>query len=105
MYGHGNIQPNNSLGDTSKTASSYANSQQTEVLSNLLNLSSASRGLGQSTTVVQDENMPSTGSGGSVNSSSGGSMSYNELLKELNETKDKLKVITQKFVTVRKERD
>jgi FtsZ-binding cell division protein ZapB len=32
-------------------------------------------------------------------------MSMTELQKELVETKDKLKVITQKFVNVRKERD
>ena len=32
-------------------------------------------------------------------------MTVGELQKDLTETKDKLKVITQKFVNVRKERD
>ena len=46
-----------------------------------------------------DENLPVT------IPSSVSSLSMSELQKELTETKDKLKVITQKFVTVRKERD
>lgn len=35
----------------------------------------------------------------------GSGSSFVELQKELAETKDKLKIITNKFITVRKERD
>ncbi len=41
----------------------------------------------------------------SVSNPGSSSMTIAELQKELAETKDKLKVITQKFVNVRKERD
>jgi len=40
-----------------------------------------------------------------ITSAVSNNMSSTELQKELAETKDKLKVITQKFVNIRKERD
>ncbi len=78
---------------TQGSGSAYPNTcNSLEVLNNVSNQSRAA--------LCSDENQSFgthlTGSGGS---------SQTELQKELAETKDKLKVITNKFITVRKERD
>ena len=73
--------------DTLKSSNNISSYSQplasSDVLSNLSNINKT----------ANDENMATT------------TVNVNELQKELNETKDKLKIITQKFVTVRKERD
>ncbi|CDW84282.1 UNKNOWN [Stylonychia lemnae] len=73
----------------SSSSQSQQQQQQQEVLCNLSNQNK-----------ISDENAPQYMIPSSITS-----MSMTELQKELVETKDKLKVITQKFVNVRKERD